>query len=384
MKVVMVMPGGRGGLYAYTDALCRGFSGTSVDITVLSSSLWPDLPRPFKVERCFSEIRIPKKRWSKLRWAADRFWKSYRNCAIRNRFAIRANPDVVHLQLGVPSIDQFLLKFLSWRLPLVLTVHDVQPHCDRFNTRRSFLRRFFHIPDRLIVHYDEGKRQLVEYWGISADRIDVIPHGIMPLNRVPAKSEARKELDLPLDRLIILFFGSIRENKGLDILLKALERVRLCKPEALLVVAGAPYRGVSFDKFTEIIEQTNLSDNVRTFIRSIDENDVDLFFAASDLVVLPYIRFESQSGVLLRAYAHKLPVVVTNVGAMGESVSKDKVGLVVKPGNTEEIAGAIVNALSNLAKFRSNYNRELYEKYCWERIARLTMNSYEKALRNRF
>jgi glycosyltransferase involved in cell wall biosynthesis len=235
----------------------------------------------------------------------------------------------------------------------------------------------------LIVHHDEGKRQLVEYWGICADRIDVIPHGIMPLNSISTRFEARKELDLPLDRLIILFFGSIRENKGLDVLLRALERVRQCKPETLLVVAGALYRELSFDKYAEIIKQANLSGNVRTFLRFIDENEVDLFFAASDIVVLPYIRFESQSGVLLRAYAHKLPVVVTNVGAMGESVSKDKVGLVVKPGSIEELADAVINALSEPDKLRSNYTKELHEKYCWDRIARLTMNSYEKALRDR-
>jgi len=383
MKVVMVEPAGRGGLYAYTDALCEGFSGTSVDIIVLSSSLWPDIPKPFKVERRFNEIKIPDKKLSKLRWASNRVWQNFKNCLVRNRFAVRTKPDLVHLQGGVPFIDQFILKRLAKKLPVVLTVHDVQPHSNRFNTRRSFLKRFFHIPHRLIVHDDSAKRQLIEDWDICADSIDVIPHGIMPVNNVLDKFEARQKFNLPQSSQIVLFFGTIRDNKGLDVLLKALGSVKRHNPDVLLVIAGRPTREVEFNKYIKIIEQTNISENVKSFIRFIKEDEVDNFFTASDLVVLPYLRFGSQSGVLLRAYAHKIPVIVTDVGAMGESVRKDKVGFVIDPGDSKAMANAIVETLSDLDRFLSHYNEDLQAKYDWNRIARLTVKSYKKALSER-
>jgi len=386
----MVEHTGRGGMYAYADALCRSLCDSGAAVTVLTNPLWPacpesrtagrpDLPRPYKIERCLLEFVEKKEQWSQLHWAADRLWRGLNNSLRRNRFAIAASCDVVHIQIGVPLIDQFFLRSLARLLPVVLTVHDVQPHCDRFNTRRSFLQRYFHIPHRLIVHFQDGKRQLVDNWGVCGDCIDVIPHGIMPLHNPPALTDARKKLNLPLDGRIVLFFGSIRDNKGLDVLLNALQIVRSRMPRILLVVAGALPRAATFEPYSDIIKRYNLSQHVRTFVHFIAEEDVDYFFAASDLVVLPYLKFEAQSGVLLRAYANKKPVVVSNVGAMAELVASDEVGLVVEPGAPESLAEAIMNVLGGLDKFHSHYSSELENKYSWKHVAELTMRSYELA-----
>ncbi len=140
----MVEHTGRGGMYAYADALCRSLCESGADVTVLTNSLWPDFPatartfaetrpRLYKLERRLSEFTDKKKQWSQLHWAADRVWRGLSNSLRRNRFAIRACCDVVHMQIGVPFIDQFSLRSLARHLPVVLTVHDVQPHCDRFN-----------------------------------------------------------------------------------------------------------------------------------------------------------------------------------------------------------------------------------------------------------
>jgi len=262
----------------------------------------------------------------------------------------------------------------------VLTVHDVKPHYERFVSRASFIKRSLQIPHRLIVHYEDGKKQLADHWGICADRIDVIPHGIMPLENPPDPTEARKKLNLPSGRQIILFFGAIRPNKGLDILLKALEIIKSRNRRVLLVIAGGLLGRFNFESYSDMIRKYDLSEHVQTFIQFIPEEDVDYFFAASNLVVFPYLKFEAQSGVLLRAYAHKKPVVVSDIGAMGELVSSDKVGLVIEPGTVEPLAEAVINVLDSLDKFQSHYNPELESKYSWEHIAELTMLSYEAAL----
>jgi len=381
MRVLMAAGASTGGLYTYTDALCSSLSRKGADVTVLTNSLWADLPRPFKVDRRLYEFIDKKKQWSQLHWAADRFYRSLLNSLRRNRFAIRERFDVVHFQgVGTPLMDQFLLKPLAKRLPVVLTVHDVKPHYERFVSRGPFIRRSLQIPRRLIVHYEDGKRQLADHWGICSDNIDVIPHGIMPVENPPDQRDAREKLKLPQDRQIILLFGGIRPNKGLDALIKALEIVKLFKEQVLLVIAGGLLGRFSFEQYSNMIRNTGLSNYVQTFIDFIPEEDVDYFFAASDLVVLPYLKFEAQSGVLLRAYAHKKPVVVSNVGAMGELVSTDNIGLTVEPGAVEPLAKAVINALNDLDKFQSHYSPELESKYDWEHIAEQTMRSYEAAI----
>jgi len=381
MRVLIAAGASKGGLYAYTDALCSGLCGIGADVTVLTNSLWADLPRPYRVDRRLLEFIDKKKQWSKLHWAADRFYRSLSNSLRRNQFAVRNCFDVVHFQgVGTPLLDQLFLKPLTRRLPVVLTVHDVKPHYDRFVSRASFIKRSLRIPHRLIVHYEDGKRQLVDRWGVSTERIDVIPHGIMPLQNPPDPTDARKKLNLPLDRQIILFFGGIRPNKGLDILLKALEIIKSRNRRVLLVIAGGLLGRFSFEPYADIIKKSDLSDSVKSFIKFIPEEEVDDFFAASDLVVLPYLTFESQSGVLLRAYAHRKPVVVSNVGAMGELVISDKVGLTVEPGSSETLAEAITSVLGSLDSYHSHYDPELENKYSWKHIAELTMNSYQAAI----
>ncbi len=378
----MVEHSGRGGMYAYADSLCNGLGEVGADVTVLTSLAWPDKSGPFCVERRLSEFTREQGGRSRLHWAVDRICRSSLNSLRRNRFAIEGHFDVVHFQgAGIPLLDQFFLKPLAKKLPVVLTVHDVKSHYDRFVSRDSFFKRSLQIPHCLIVHYENGKKQLIDHWGLSGERVSVIPHGIMmPLHNPSGQSKARKKLDLPSGRRVLLFFGSIRPNKGLDVLLKALKDVCRHDPKTLLIIAGALPRGMSFEPYLEIIQRLNLSENVRAVIKFIPDEDVDCFMSASDLVVLPYNEFEAQSGVLLRAYAHKKPVVVSNVGAMGELVSADKVGLVVEPGIPEVLAGAIINVLDNPDDFRSCYTTELENKYNWKNIAGLTIRSYEKAI----
>jgi glycosyltransferase involved in cell wall biosynthesis len=377
----MVEHSGKGGMHAYTDALCTGLSVAGVDVTVLSSSAWPDGQKPFEVERQFFPLTSEQDRTSPLHWAADRFSRITANMLQRNRFALSGDFDVVHIQgLNVPLLEQLFLKPLKRRIPLVVTVHDVEPHYDRFVSRRGFLKASMQIPHRLIVHYSEGKKRLIDNWGVDDNRIDVIPHGIMPVERLMSLSQARRVLGLPAEGKIVLFFGSIRPNKGLDILIRAVDIMRRRQEQILLVIAGQPLRGMSFRSYSQLIESLELSDYVRNSIGFVPQQDVDKYFSACDVVALPYLQFEAQSGVLMRAYAHKKPVVVSSVGAMGELVSADRTGLVVNPGRPDLLAEAIIDALAHQEQYKSNYNPQLEAKYNWNNIADLTIRSYEKAV----
>ncbi len=377
----MVEHSGKGGMHAYTDALCTGLSQAGADVTVLSSSAWPEDKKLFEVKRRLLPLTFEQGRTSPLHWAADRFSRTTLNMLRRNRFALSGNFDIVHIQgLNVPLLEQLFLKPLARRIPLVVTIHDVEPHYDRFVSRKRFLRAGMQIPHRLIVHYPNGKKRLIDNWGIDGDRVDVIPHGIMPVGNLMSLPEARRALGLPAERKIILFFGSIRPNKGLDVLIRAFDIVRQRQEQVLLVIAGALPRGVSFKPYSQVIESLNLSDYIRSIIGFVPQQDVDTFISACEVVVLPYLQFEAQSGVLMRAYAHKKPVVVSNVGAMGEIVSADKTGLVVAPTRPDLLAEAIIDALAHQEQYKSNYSPQLEAKYGWKNIAELTIRSYEKAV----
>jgi D-inositol-3-phosphate glycosyltransferase len=381
MRILMVEYSGKSGMYSYTDALCNALCGIGADVTILTSAAWPDRQRPYKVERLFLEFTQQQTGLNRLHWAADRLSRSMINILRRNKYATGKYFDVVHIQgIGVPMLDQFLLKGLAKILPVVVTIHDVVSHYERIASRDSFMRNTLQIPHRLIVHYENGKKQLVERWKIESNKIDVIPHGIIPVQNQIQMKNAREKLNLPASRKILLFFGSIRPNKGLDVLLKSMKEVISQNPDALLVIAGALPRGMSFEPYSDIIEKLKLSENVKSFIKFIPDEDVDYYFAACDMVVLPYLRFESQSGVLLRAYAHKIPVVVSNVGAMGEIINNDKTGIAVEPNNEKALACAINSILNNPDKYKPNYSDDLETKYGWESISKLTLQSCEKTI----
>lgn len=381
MRILIVEHSGKSGMYSYTDALCTGLAQNGEDVTVLTSTAWPEGQRLYKVERLFSELNCKQGRFTKLHWAMDRLIRNMINISRRNKYALAHNFDMVHIMgANLPLLDQYFLKPLAKKLPVVLTVHDVMPHYKRFVSKDSFMRRNLRIPHRLIVHFDKGKEQLIKRWDIDSDKIEVIPHGLIPVKSMLSISEARRRLDLPENKKILLFFGSIRPNKGLDVLLKAMPEAVKNNPDILLVIAGALPRNMSFQPYEYIIEKLNLPENIKTFVEFIPDEEVDIYFSASDMVVLPYKSFESQSGVLLRAYAHKKPVVVSNVGAMGDIVSSDRVGELAEPGNVKSLALAIEKVLKNTDVYLSRYNPGLEDKYNWEHIGKLTLRCYEKAI----
>jgi glycosyltransferase involved in cell wall biosynthesis len=151
----------------------------------------------------------------------------------------------------------------------------------------------------------------------------------------------------------------------------------------VLVVAGALPNGGSFSDYQRRARQCGVEHSIRARLEFIPAAETAAYFAAADIVVLPYERsFEAQSGVLMEAYAYGRPVVVTNVGAIGDTVRRDGTGEVVEPGDPEAMAVALRRLLadaSRRATAASNMKVLADEKYSWSRIARLIEDVYEEA-----
>jgi len=202
--------------------------------------------------------------------------------------------------------------------------------------------------------------------------VSVIPHGLDPIqgDLIP-RVQARQQLGLPTDSPIALFFGSIRRDKGLDIALQAIAMARNWH----LVVAGAAN---DLSLSTDLARQLGIGGRVYWRIGFIPDEEVTTYFTAADVVVLPYKpSFESQSGVLFQAYRHHIPVVVTEVGSLGETVREDGSGIVIPPDNPQALAKALDEALPLGSRVPW---RSLELKYSWENVAWLTLSVYRKVV----
>lgn len=192
------------------------------------------------------------------------------------------------------------------------------------------------------------------------------PHPIYDnYGKITDRQTSLSKLKLNDDFRYILFFGFIRDYKGLDILLEALADKRIGEMPVKLIVAGEFYGNK--EKYTDLIKQHNLEDKVVMHNKFISNEDVKYYFGASDLVVQPY-KSATQSGISQLAYHFEKPMVVTNVGGLPEIVEDGKVGYVVDV-DANAVADAMVDFFENdrLEKMTEGV-RENKDLFTWDKM----------------
>ena len=297
------------------------------------------------------------------------------------RAVLKEKPIVAHIQELFYPLD-WILYYLISKTPslLVFTIHDVLPHTfyTKHFTRveKKILGFIYSRADQLIVHSKTNQRQLLTLFPINPEKVTVIPHGqysqkaFTPL--AFSKEEAKKKFGLYSEGKIILFFGHIRKDKGLDILLRAFQGVIKKKPQTYLIIAGLPLQGESFENYNRLIYKLGIEQNVLYFIQYIPTEHIPRFFLPADIVCLPYTRVFSQSGVLHLAQGFGKAVVVTNVGGMAEVVQHASTGLVVPPKNSHKLQEALLYLLENpylCRKMGQEALKKSNKEYSWQNIA---------------
>jgi glycosyltransferase involved in cell wall biosynthesis len=239
-------------------------------------------------------------------------------------------PDVAHVQwLAIPRYDVHWLRRL--RAPIVLTAHDVLPRRER---NAAAWREALGLAARVIVQSERAIQQLATA-GVPREKLVRIQHPVF---------ESGVEAASPSGRTI-LFFGLIREYKGLDVLLRALVDV----PDARLVVAGDPLDPV--EPLQRLAAGLGLADRVEWRLGFLPDEQIPRLMAETTLVVLPYRKIDS-SGVLATALGHGRPAVVTDVGGLPDAIREFGAGRVVPPEDAPALAAAIRGLLeeAELAK----------------------------------
>lgn len=180
--------------------------------------------------------------------------------------------------------------------------------------------------------------------------------------RSVSKSEACESLGLDENKRYILFFGFIRNYKGLDLILEAMALLPEALDDVNLLVAGEYYEDSA--PYDEIIVQKQLGKRVELHTKFIPNDDVKLYFSAADIVAQPY-RNATQSGVSQVAYHFETPMIITNVGGLSELVPHGEAGWVCEP-MAESLAAAIVSMYvpKRLDHIRNSL-KELKKQFSW-------------------
>ncbi len=235
----------------------------------------------------------------------------------------------------------FLKRLGKGRQPkCVFICHNVMEH-EPNRIKSAISRRVLDCADFFITHSRWDRDNLERWLGPSrSGSIRVSPHPAYEhLNQpVLSKSEAKAALGIRAER-VVLFFGFIRDYKGLRYLIESLPLVRT-KLDVHLLIAGEVWGDSK--PYHELISHLGLTASVTLVEKYIPNEEVARYFAASDLVVIPYVS-ATQSGIVQLAYGFGKPVVVSRVGGLPEVVEDGVTGYLVPPRDSEAISNAVLD-----------------------------------------
>ncbi len=310
------------------------------------------------------------------------------------KYAAGTDSPLFHMQTHNKFIlfDRTLLNMYYKLLgkKMVFTAHNIDARQrDGGNNalNRWTLRFSYQLMDHIFVHTEKMRKQLVEEFGVDESRITIIPHGI--LNTAPdselSRSEARSVLQLKDNEKVLLFFGYVAPYKGLEYLIDALKLLRADDESYRLIIAGQikgcqPY----WQDIERLIEKHDLERCVIKKIKHIPDDEVEVFFKSSDVLVLPY-KFIFQSGVPFLSYSFGLPVIAADVGSLREVIVEGKTGMICLKEDSADLADKIRDYFNselfgNLGENMKNIKKYGNEMYSWDGIGATICGVYEALL----
>ena len=363
-SLVIIGPGWplRGGLSAFDEQLARTFNDKKIDSSIVSFSLqYPSLLFPGSTQ--YTSDPAPKEVtiFSIINSINPFNW-------IRVGLRLKKQkPDLIIVRYWIP--------FLAPCLGTICRIAKSNKHT-----------KVISIVDNMIPHEKRiGDHQLTSYFAKSVDGfltmsqkvsndvqrfsdkpIVMSPHPIFAHFGNPIlKAEARKIIGLQEEDKIILFFGFIRHYKGLDMLIKAMATDTIKNTNIKLMVVGEFYENAQ--PYYDLIKSLGLEDRIILHTQFVPDEEVKNYVCSADFIIQPY-RNATQSGVTPLAYHFEIPMLVTNVGALADTVPHGKVGFVVEP-TVEAIASGIGQLYEKgTDHFKSHIQAEK-KKYSWEQMA---------------
>lgn len=280
----------------------------------------------------------------------------------------KMKPDLVIMQWWHPYFAPcywILESVLGKKIQKMFICHNVFPH-ERFPMDRFFTKLVLKKGDSYIVHSKSDGEDLLT---IKPDaNYKQNPHPTYNAFKIRniTKEQAREELGKSMDEKLLLFFGFVREYKGLKHLLNAMPEVKAKLQNVKLMVVGS--FGDDKEDYIKLIKDNHIEDCVEVIDGYTPDNEVEKYFAACDLVVCPY-ESATQSGIVQIAYGFDKPVVATAVGGLPDVVKDKKTGYIVEPQNPKKLADAVVDfyECEKEKDFIEHIKESAYE-FSWERM----------------
>ncbi|MEM9921400.1 MAG: glycosyltransferase [Bacteroidota bacterium] len=351
----------RGGIAAFSERLARALQQQGHEVVIYTFTLqYPDVlfpgktqysedppPSDLQIIRCINSVNPLNWRQAGRRIAADQ-------------------PDLVIAKFWLPFMGPCFGTLLrqikkNKNSRILALVHNMIPHESRPGD--ALFTRYFVKPVDAFLALSASVLKDIDTFDTQKPR-SLSPHPLydnfgQPLER----SVALQQLGFDESHQYLLFFGLIRDYKGLDLLLEAFADERLRKEKIKLIIAGEYYSNK--DKYSQLIQKHQLAPRIIEVDKFIPDAEVALYFSACDLLVQPY-KTATQSGVTQIAYHFDKPMIVTDVGGLGKMCPDEVVGYTVAP-EPKAIAEAILRFFKQTDREKMMANiREEKKKYSWE------------------
>jgi glycosyltransferase involved in cell wall biosynthesis len=416
-RIVFYEPSGRGGISQYTYQLAESLACNGSNVTIITTEDYElkHLKRSFKIYMPFTKSWVKsflnmifsqfQKQSTKhinnlnisgnnstlsfQKNTANSFLKMSRFWITRIKivfFLLLKNPHIIHFQWLTDRKNDFyfmkILKILGFTI--TYTAHNLLPHGSNSQIDQSIFKKIYYISDKLIVHSDSDKREMIDIFEIDSNKICVIPIGsydVLYIDKSLTKDMARKIIGISDEKKVILFFGLIRKYKGLEYLVSAFQKIKKELNNITLLIVGSIYNGNNddFKFYSDLINLISCDNDIICINEYVHFEKINSYFLASDLVVLPYIKTYT-SAVLLAAYAAGRPAIVTDTGGLREVVDIGKSGFIVPPKDVDALEQAIMKIIIDPDRMEEmgNYAKYLSETfYSWNRIALKTIDVYQ-------
>ena len=298
-----------------------------------------------------------------------------------------SNVDVVCLQhefgiFGGRAGGHILALLRELRMPLVTTLHTVlrEPKADQ----RRVMQELISLSTRLVIMAERGRQMLQDIYQAPPAKVDLIPHGIPDVGFVdPTYFKDQFGVE---GRMVLLTFGLLSPNKGIEYVLNALPRILAEFPDVVYIVLGATHpnelreHGEAYRLSLEILaKKNNIEKNVIFYNQFVDLENLKEFIGAADLYITPYLN-EAQitSGTLAYTFGAGKAVVSTPYWHAAELLAEDR-GVLVPFANAEAMAREVISLLRDDTRrhaMRKNAYR-IGREMVWSNVAQLYMRSFE-------
>ncbi len=290
------------------------------------------------------------------------------NCVSSALKIKKSRPDLVIFQWWHPYFAPcywIMERTLGRGIKKLFLCHNVFPH-ERFPMDKFLTRLVLKNGDYFITQSTMDTKDLLTIKKDARYQQTVLPTFNAFKFKGMSKEEARKELGIGKEERILLFFGFVREYKGLRHLINAMPMIREKTDKVILYIVG-DFDGKK-ESYVDLIKENHVEENIRIIDGYIPDNEVEKFFAAADLVVLPY-ESATQSGIVQIAFGFEKPVIVTDVGGLPEVVADGRTGYVVPEKNPKALAEAVNRFFAeNKAGEMERNVREEAERFSWARM----------------